>query len=100
MWDENKKQWVDKNADSDDVTSVIKPPPKASDLQTFSGNVNNPSLIRPDPTNFVSNAGPPVSMETSNQTFGAPGRNLPMPNVVPPASSNNIYKLQKGRGTC
>ena len=92
MWDENKKQWVDKNAESDGSVNNIKPPPMASELRSFPANVPDQNMA---PSPYM---GSVVAQATSsNPAFGVQGNSV-LPNVIPQASANNIYKLQKGRG--
>ena len=88
MWDKSKKQWVDKNAENDNVVGAIGPPPKACELRPSVGNMSDHSSVQSQPSI------PQSAM--SNSIPGFQCNNLSFPNAPP--NNNNIYKLQKSRG--
>ncbi|XP_071445140.1 uncharacterized protein Sec16 isoform X2 [Hetaerina americana] len=80
VWDNEKKRWVNMDADEDEATGDLPPPPKAADLIP----TINPS----------SGATNPSTQSGSVHGQSVPS-NISSSSSVPPV--NNMYKMQRGR---
>lgn len=97
MWDEKKGKWVNKDADEEDESMGVKPPPKASEIPGFS-NPMPASIAPPVPNSSIpdniplqSSINAPAATSTpNNQSSGGP--------ALPTANSVNKFKMQRGRG--
>ncbi|XP_046404582.1 LOW QUALITY PROTEIN: uncharacterized protein LOC124169839 [Ischnura elegans] len=81
VWDNEKKRWVNMDADEDEASGDLPPPPKAADLIP----TMNPSSGAPNPS------APSGGMHGKP----APGNLSASTTSMPPV--NNMYKMQRGR---
>ncbi|XP_075226850.1 endoplasmic reticulum export factor secretory 16 isoform X2 [Lycorma delicatula] len=107
VWDEKKGRWVDKNADEEDESMSVKPPPKASELPGFPSSVPGsapvPPALAPTPApgpalvnsstldSTIPTAAPAAASTPTNVQSG-------VPTAAPSTNSVNMYKMQRGRG--
>ena len=99
MWDDQKKRWVNTDADGDEVGGNVAPPPKMSEMPG--------RFASPGPTTSTPNAptnAPMMANGKAGMPFGTPVSSAVPPQTTegesaaakPPAGPN-MFKLQRGR---
>lgn len=100
VWDDQKKRWVNTDADGEEENSNLAPPPKMSEMpgRFASPGPLNSTTIPPSSTPVVANGSAGLPISTPHvAAIPAVDNKENSPVAIPPPAGPNMFKLPRGR---